>query len=259
MAYRLLKTVQKLENQILSNTKNATILRNYNVSATQGRHTNGRRARIPFIHFIRVLQLIHDAAITRSVRLDVPNASLHSLLAKYLDWFSSKPKGFGKFFGDEPPKSGSKKPDEPTRKLPEDASNSKDFKEFEKKIENLFFKEKAKSTNGGGKGRPIDGGDDKGTYYKAGFIAATAIALGIMYYTYYAQTEISWKEFIGWVRLNRSHFGLWIISNHSFRQICDQRWSHFTRCGQQKMGSCVSGSRIIGWIRKYPLYPPVRS
>lgn len=36
MAYRLLKTVQKLENQFLSNTKNATILRNCSVSTNFG-------------------------------------------------------------------------------------------------------------------------------------------------------------------------------------------------------------------------------
>lgn len=162
--------------------------------------TYHRRAqhRSAFIHSIRVLQLIHDAAITRSVRLDAPNASLHSLLTKYLGWFSSKPKGFGKYFGEEPSKEESKKSDESTKKQRNEADGS-DFKEFEKKIESLFFKEKARSTNGGRKGRPIHGGDgeDKGTYYTAGAIAATAIALGIMYYSYYARSEISWKDFIG--------------------------------------------------------------
>lgn len=116
--------------------------------------------------------------------------------------FSSKaPKGFGKFFGeDDKPKNPSdaskKQPDE-TSGHPKSESLEKDFKEFEKKIDRLFFKEKAKSSDGGGKGRPIGGGDDKGTYYTAGFIAATAVAIGIMYYSYYSQTEISWKEFIG--------------------------------------------------------------
>lgn len=139
------------------------------------------------------------------MKFDVPNASLHSILIKYLELFSSKaPKGFGKFFGeDEKPQKETETPKKAATgeksAKPSQETLEKDFKDFEKKIERLFFKEKAKSSDGGGggKGRPIGGGDDTGTYYTAGFIVATAIALGIMYYSYYAQTEISWKEFIG--------------------------------------------------------------
>lgn len=155
------------------------------------------------IFIIWSFQLLHDAAVTRTVRFEVPNASLHSLLTKYWELFSSKaPKGFGKFFGEE---EKSKKSNDASKKQSEDTSGhsqhqtlEKEFKDFEKKIDRLFFKEKTKSSDGGGgKGRPIGGGDDKSTYYAAGFVGATAIVLAIVYYTYYAQSEISWKEFIG--------------------------------------------------------------
>lgn len=167
---------------------------------------NWRKSRNYFCHsFYSTFQLYHDAIISRSTKLEVPSASLHSLLTKYLELFSSKPpKGFGKFYGeDNKPKNPSdplKKPSDEKRPI-DTESLDKEFKKFEKKIDRLFFKEKAKSSDGdSGKGRPIGGGDDKGTYYTAGFIAASAIVFGIMYYSYYAQTEISWKEFTGYGR-----------------------------------------------------------
>lgn len=64
MAYRLLKTVQKLENQFLSNTKNATILRNCSVSTSfdmwQSQHQQLRRfvtSVLTFSHFTMQLSL----------------------------------------------------------------------------------------------------------------------------------------------------------------------------------------------------------
>lgn len=133
----------------------------------------------------------------------MPNASLHSILTKYWELFSSKPPGgFGKFYDqDSAPKKtdgASKKPDENSSDPPKEMLG-KDFKEFEEKIDRMFFKEKTKSSDGGGgggKGRPFGGDDNRGTYYIGGFVAATAISLAIMYYTYYAQSEISCKEFI---------------------------------------------------------------
>lgn len=147
------------------------------------------------------LQLFHDAVITRNARFEMPNASVHSLLSKYWELFSSKaPKGFGKFYGED---DKSKKPNDPPKKQSSDKeleqTLDKEFNDFEKKIDRLFFKEKAKSTNGGGngKGRPIGGGDNGSKYFLAGLGAFALIGLGTMYYSYYAQTEISWKEFIG--------------------------------------------------------------
>lgn len=146
-------------------------------------------------------QPFHDAAITRSATFEMPNASLHSLFTKYWELFSSKkPKGFGKFYDqDSEPKKAddaSKKPDDKDIR-PQKEMLEKEFKEFEKKIDRMFFKEKTKSGDGGGgKGRPIGGGEDSGKYYMSGFVAATVITLGIMYYSYYLRTEISWKEFI---------------------------------------------------------------
>lgn len=169
-----------------------------------------------FFYLYSYFQAFHDAAVTRSAKFEMPNASLHSLLTKYWELFSSKgPKGFGKYF-DEDPKS--KKPDDVSKKADEKSGTpsremlEKEFKEFENKIDRIFFKEKTKSSNGGGggKGRPIGGGDDRGMYYAAGSVAAAAIVFGIMYYSYYANTEISWKEFVRFEMFKESHFSLCI-------------------------------------------------
>lgn len=137
----------------------------------------------------------------------MPNESLHTILSKYWELCSSKlPKGFGKYFGDE---KEPKKPDGPSDKKKPDESRSpiegmdKDFKDLEKKIEQLFFKERTKSSDGGGKGGSTS--NDNGAYYKGGFLAATVIAAGFMYYANYAQTEISWKEFVRYVK-RPNHF-----------------------------------------------------
>lgn len=118
-------------------------------------------------------------------------------LNKYLSLFAEKPpKSFGKYAEGSKSSENVSKPSAAEQKTKSSSDTKKDGLDLEKVVEQLFFKEKAKSS-GGGSGRPIGGSEGdgaKGKLFTIGMIGAAVLFATVTYYTY-AYQEINWKEF----------------------------------------------------------------
>lgn len=125
--------------------------------------------------------------------------SIQALLNNWLAFSDKVPKGFGKYFNDDEPKSNKSdevsakdrdtKEETPKSKSKPKPSGTDDYFDLRK----LFFTDRTKS--GGGSGKPIGGNNnEREKWFSAAMLGAALLFGGIAYYSY-AYKEINWKEF----------------------------------------------------------------
>lgn len=134
------------------------------------------------------------------------NANKYSIQSLLANWplFAKKPKGFGKYFGEEETTASDSKKSEPTteskdpqppKSRPPPTPTPTPPKKKEEGFFSFDFGKKYQGSGGssGGSGNPIGGDGNK--WFLGGLIGGTAV-IGIMAYMNIAYQEVSWREFI---------------------------------------------------------------
>lgn len=196
MAYRLLQTVRKVENQILASTRNCAILDKSRVSKL-------------CLFTLKSVKLITNCHLNIFYYLQYyhiqqnPN-SIHSILTRWLQFSDSAPKGFGKFFNKDGPNSKkSKDIDSSSNKSNESASDTSSAKDTtgseqtnKRKSDKPFKFEFKKSSSGGGGG----GGGGGSFSNKEKIFLALGLAIGgligVFAFNEMVYEEISWHDFV---------------------------------------------------------------